>query len=56
MTACSTSSRMASPSLRDAFRIGEDTAADMLIAFEDNPERIRSEAAFVLLHEIWQWG
>jgi transposase len=41
--------RTASPSLRDAFGIGPDTAAEMLIVFGDNPERIRSEAAFAKL-------
>jgi transposase len=41
--------RAASPSLRDAFGIGADTAAEMLIVFGDNPERIRSEAAFAKL-------
>jgi transposase len=41
--------REASPSLRDAFGIGADTAAEMLIVFGDNPERIRSEAAFAKL-------
>ena len=37
------------PSLRDGFGIGADTAAEMLIVFGDNPERIRSEAAFAKL-------
>jgi transposase len=41
--------RAAAPSLRDAFGIGADTAAEMLIVFGDNPERIRSEAAFAKL-------
>jgi transposase len=41
--------RAASPSLRDAFGIGADTAAEMLIVFGDNPERIHSEAAFAKL-------
>jgi len=41
--------RAAAPSLRDAFGIGPDTAAEMLIVFGDNPERIRSEAAFAKL-------
>ncbi len=39
----------AAPSLRDGFGIGADTAAEMLIVFGDNPERIRSEAAFAKL-------
>lgn len=38
-----------SPSLRDGFGIGADTAAEMLIVFGDNPERVRSEAAFAKL-------
>ena len=38
-----------SPKLRDGFGIGADTAAEMLIIFGDNPERIRSEAAFAKL-------
>lgn len=41
--------RAAPPSLRDAFGIGADTAAEMLIVFGDNPERIHSEAAFAKL-------
>jgi transposase len=39
----------ASPTLREAFGIGPDTAAEMLIVFGDNPDRIRSEAAFAKL-------
>ena len=39
----------ASPSLVDAFGIGPDTAAEMLIIFGDNADRIRSEAAFAKL-------
>jgi transposase len=39
----------AAPSLREGFGIGADTAAEMLIVFGDNPERIRSEAAFAKL-------
>ena len=37
------------PTLREGFGIGADTAAEMLIIFGDNPERIRSEAAFAKL-------
>ena len=37
------------PSLRRAFGIGPDTAAEMLIVFGDNPHRIHSEAAFARL-------
>ncbi len=39
----------ASPTLRDGYGIGPDTAAEMLIVFGDNPERIQSEAAFAKL-------
>ena len=39
----------AAPTLRDGYGIGADTAAEMLIVFGDNPERIRSEAAFAKL-------
>jgi transposase len=41
--------RAHSPSLRDGFGIGADTAAEMLIVFGDNPERIRSDPAFAKL-------
>ena len=37
------------PSLRNAFGIGADVAAEMLIVVGDNPTRIRSEAAFAKL-------
>lgn len=37
------------PSLLEGFGIGADTAAEMLIVFGDNPERIRSESAFAKL-------
>jgi transposase len=37
------------PTLRQAFGIGPDTAAEMLIVFGDNPERVHSEAAFAKL-------
>lgn len=39
----------AAPGLREAFGIGVDVAAEMLILAGDNPERIRSEAAFAKL-------
>ncbi len=39
----------ASPTLRDAYGIGADSAAELLIVFGDNPEQIRSEAAFAKL-------
>jgi transposase len=38
-----------SPTLRDGFGVGVDTAAEMLIIFGDDPDRIRSEAAFAKL-------
>ncbi len=38
-----------SPSLREAFGVAADTAAEMLIIFGDDPERIHSEAAFAKL-------
>ena len=37
------------PTLRQGLGIGADTAAEMLIVFGDNPERVRSEAAFAKL-------
>jgi transposase len=37
------------PNLRDGFGIGADTAAEMLIVFGDNPDRVHSEAAFAKL-------
>ena len=37
------------PALRDGFGVGADTAAEMLIIFGDNPDRIGSEAAFARL-------
>jgi transposase len=37
------------PTLRDGFGIGADTAAEVLVVFGDNPERVRSEAAFAKL-------
>lgn len=40
------------PQLMDAFGIGADTAAEILIVAGDNPERIRSEAAFAKLAGI----
>ena len=39
----------ASPTLRDGFGIGADSAAELLIVFGDNPERVRSEAAYAKL-------
>lgn len=40
------------PQLLDRFGIGIDTAAEILIVVGDNPERIRSEAAFAKLAGI----
>jgi transposase len=37
------------PTMRQAFGIGPDTAAEMLVIFGDNPDRIRSDAAFAKL-------
>jgi transposase len=39
----------AAPTLRQAFGVGPDTAAEMLIVFGDNPDRVRSDAAFAKL-------
>ncbi len=39
----------AAPALREAFGIGIDVAAEMIILAGDNPERIKSEAAFAKL-------
>jgi transposase len=39
----------AAPKLTEAFGIGFDTAAELLAAAGDNPDRIRSEAAFAKL-------
>ena len=37
------------PTLREGFGVGAHTAAELLIIFGDNPDRIRSEAAFAKL-------
>ena len=39
----------ASPQLSEAFGIGPDTAGALLVAAGDNPDRLRSEAAFSML-------
>jgi transposase len=39
----------ASPTLREGYGIGPDTAAELLIVTGDNPDRIKSEAAFAKL-------
>jgi len=39
----------ASPRLLEAFGVGADTAGALLVAAGDNPERLRSEAAFSML-------
>jgi transposase len=41
--------RAAAPSLLEVFGVGPDTAATLLVAAGDNPERIRSEAAWAHL-------
>jgi transposase len=38
-----------SPTLRDGFGIGPDTAAELLIVVGDNPDRVRNEACFAKL-------
>jgi transposase len=38
-----------SPTLRDGFGIGPDTAAELLIVMGDNPDRVRNEACFAKL-------
>ena len=38
-----------SPTLREGFGVGAHTAAELLIVFGDNPDRIRSEPAFAKL-------
>ena len=38
-----------SPTLREGFGVGAHTAAELLIIFGDNPDRIRSDAAFAKL-------
>jgi transposase len=43
----------AAPTLRQAFGIGPDSAAEMMIVAGDNPTRIRSEAAFAKLCGAW---
>lgn len=44
--------RQRAPQLLDRFGVGIDTAAEILIVLGDNPERIRSEAAFAKLAGI----
>lgn len=41
--------RAHAPTLREGIGIGADTAAEVLIVFGDNPERVHSEAAFAKL-------
>lgn len=41
--------RAHAPTLREGLGIGADTAAEVLIVFGDNPERVHSEAAFAKL-------
>ena len=40
------------PALLDVYCVGPDTAATLLITAGDNPERLRSEAAFAALSEV----
>ena len=44
-----TITRAAAPTLHEAFGIGADSVAEMMIVAGDNPTRIRSEAAFAKL-------
>jgi transposase len=44
-----TPTEQTAPTLCEAFGVGADTAAEMLIVFGDNPDRIRSDAAFAKL-------
>ena len=44
-----TVTRTAAPTLHEAFGIGTDSVAEMMIVAGDNPTRIRSEAAFAKL-------
>jgi len=41
--------RAHAPTLREGLGIGADTAAEVLIVFGDNPDRVHSEAAFAKL-------
>lgn len=41
--------QLAAPTLREAFGIGADSAAEMMIVAGDNPTRVRSDAAFAKL-------
>jgi chromosome condensin MukBEF ATPase and DNA-binding subunit MukB len=47
----STLTHEAAPELVQTYAIGPDTAVEMLIAFGDNQNRLRSEAAFAL--DVW---
>jgi transposase len=47
--ALDTITQAAAPTLREAFGIGADSAAEMMIVAGDNPTRLRSEAAFAKL-------
>ncbi|MDZ4872134.1 MAG: hypothetical protein CLLPBCKN_001522 [Chroococcidiopsis cubana SAG 39.79] len=47
-----TLTQAAAPTLGETFGIGTDTAAQMLITFGENAERVHSEAAFALD----EWG
>ena len=41
--------RAAAPTLREAFGVGPESAAEMMIVAGDNPTRVRSDAAFAKL-------
>jgi transposase len=47
--ALDTITNTAAPTLREKFGVGANSAAEMMIVAGDNPERIRSEAAFAKL-------
>jgi hypothetical protein len=48
-TALDAITQAAAPTLKDAFGIGADSAAEMMIIVGDNPARLKSEAAFAKL-------
>ena len=48
-TICPPGWAAAPPTLREGFGVGAHTAAELLIIFGNNPDRIRSEAAFAKL-------
>lgn len=44
--------RQTAPTLLEVYGVGHDTAAKLLIAAGDNPERIRTEAAWAILCRV----